>query len=80
MVDFILFKTGLRIAEFCGLAIADIDFEARRVRVEWQPQRTSDMRCVTHEPKTEKGIRFVPMSDEVAECFRKVIAQRLAPG
>lgn len=38
------------------------------------------MRYVTHEPKTEKGIRFVPMSDEVAECFRKVIAQRPAPG
>lgn len=37
------------------------------------------MRYVIQEPKTEKGIRFVPMSDEVAECFRKVIAQRLAP-
>lgn len=80
MVDFILFKTGLRISEFCGLTIADIDFEARRVRVEWQPQRTSDMRYVIQEPKTEKGIRFVPMSDEVAECFRRVIARRPAPG
>ena len=37
------------------------------------------MRYVIQEPKTEKGIRFVPMSDEVAECFRKVIAQRPAP-
>jgi len=77
---FILFKTGLRISEFCGLAIADIDFGARRIRVERQLQRTSDMRCVIQEPKTEKGIRFVPMSDGVAECFRKVIAQRPAPG
>ena len=76
---FILFKTGLRISEFCGLTIADIDFGARRIRVERQLQRTSDMRYVIQEPKTEKGIRFVPMSDEVAECFRKVIAQRPAP-
>ena len=38
------------------------------------------MRYVIQEPKTEKGIRFVLMSDEVAECFRKVIAQRPAPG
>lgn len=38
------------------------------------------MRCVIQEPKTEKGIRFVPMSDEIIEYFRKVIAQRLAPG
>lgn len=76
---FILFKTGLRISEFCGLTIADIDFGARRIRVERQLQRTSDMRYVIQEPKTEKGIRFVPMSDEVAECFRKVITQRAAP-
>lgn len=79
LVDFILFKTGLRISEFCGLTIADIDFGARRIRVERQLQRTSDMRYVIQAPKTEKGIRFVPMSDEVAECFRKVIAQRPAP-
>lgn len=76
---FILFKTGLRISEFCGLTIADIDFGAQRIRVERQLQRTSDMRYVIQEPKTEKGIRFVPMSDEVAECFRKVITQRPAP-
>ena len=76
---FILFKTGLRISEFCGLTIADIDFDAQRIRVERQLQRTSEMRYVIQEPKTEKGIRFVPMSDEVAECFRKVITQRLAP-
>ena len=76
---FILFKTGLRISEFCGLTIADIDFGARRIRVERQLQRTSDMRYVIQEPKTEKGIRFVTMSDEVAERFRKVIAQRPAP-
>lgn len=66
---FILFKTGLRISEFRGLTIADIDFGARRIRVERQLQRTSDMRYVIQAPKTEKGIRFVPMSDEVAECF-----------
>lgn len=76
---FILFKTGLRISEFCGLTIADIDFGARRIRVERQLQRTSDMRYVIQEPKTEKGIWFVTMSDEVAERFRKVIAQRPAP-
>lgn len=74
---FILFKTGLRISEFCVLTIADIDFGARRIRVERQLQRTSDMRYVIQAPKTEKGIRFVPMSDEVAECFRKVM-RRLA--
>lgn len=37
------------------------------------------MRYMIQELKTERGIRFVSMSDEVAECFRKVIAQRPAP-
>lgn len=37
------------------------------------------MRSVIQEPKTEKGIRFVLMSDEVAERFRRVIARRPAP-
>ncbi|WP_301869628.1 tyrosine-type recombinase/integrase, partial [uncultured Bacteroides sp.] len=28
---------------------------------------------------TEKGIRYVPMTEEVAECFRRIIKNRTAP-
>lgn len=42
-------------------------------------QAPSDMRYMIKKLKTERGIRFVPMSDEFAERFRKVIAQRPAP-
>lgn len=30
-------------------------------------------------PKTEKGTRYVPMTEEVAECFRRIIKNRTAP-
>ena len=30
-------------------------------------------------PKTESGIRYVPMSEEVVACFRRILAKRVAP-
>src|SRR5699024_8920590 len=65
--------------EFCGLTIADIDFKEKCIRVNHQLQRTSKMEYVIEAPKTEKGIRYIPMTDEVAECFRKIIKNRKAP-
>lgn len=76
---FILFKTGLRISEFCGLTKEDIDFANNKIRVDHQLQRKRDMEYVIETPKTEKGVRFVPMSDEVAECFRRIIENRKRP-
>ena len=31
------------------------------------------------EPKTDKGIRYVPMTETVAACFRRIIANRKTP-
>lgn len=36
------------------------------------------MEYVIEEPKTEKGIHYVPMTEEVAECFRRIIKKRTA--
>ena len=76
---YILFHTGLRISEFCGLTIPDIEFEEMRIKVDHQLQRTSQMEYVIQEPKTESGVRYVPMTEEVAACFRRIIANREAP-
>ena len=73
---FILFNTGLRISEFCGLTISDIDFEKNRIKVDHQLIRASNMKYVIQAPKTEKGIRYVPMTIEVADCFRRIIKRR----
>ena len=76
---YILFHTGLRISEFCGLTVSDIEFGNQRIKVDHQLQRTTQMQYVIQEPKTESGIRYVPMSEEVAACFRRIIANRTIP-
>ena len=76
---YILFHTGLRISEFCGLTFSDIEFKQMRIKVDHQLQRTTEMQYVIQEPKTESGSRYIPMSEEVAACFRRIIANRTAP-
>ena len=76
---YILFNTGLRISEFCGLTIKDVDFKKMRINVERQLQRSSNMEYIIEKPKTESGTRFVPMTKEVAECFKNIISNRENP-
>ena len=76
---YILFHTGLRISEFCGLTISEIEFGEMRIKVDHQLQRTAQMQYVIEEPKTDKGIRYVPMTEAVAACFRRIIANRKTP-
>lgn len=76
---FILFKTGLRISEFCGLTIKDIDFKKNILKVNHQLQRTREMEYVIETPKSESGIRNIPMSEEVAYTFRQIIKFRPRP-
>lgn len=76
---YILFHTGLRISEFCGLTFEDIEFDKKRIRVNHQLQRTSKMQYIIQAPKTESGVRYVPMTDEVEQCFHKIIENRVAP-
>ncbi len=76
---YILFHTGMRISEFCGLTFADIEFDKKRIRVNHQLQRTSQMQYIIQSPKTESGVRYIPMTDEVEQCFRTIINNRKAP-
>lgn len=76
---YILFHTGLRISEFCGLTFADIEFDKKRIRVNHQLQRTSQMQYIIQVPKTESGVRYIPMTDEVERCFRTIISNRKKP-
>ena len=76
---YILFHTGLRISEFCGLTIGDIDFKEMRINVDHQLQRKRDMTYVVEPTKTTSGTRMVPMTKEVADCFRRILANRIKP-
>lgn len=76
---YILFHTGLRISEFVGLTVSDIDLEKRRINVDHQLQRKRDMEYIIEETKTEAGERQIPMTDDVCECFRRILAARKKP-
>lgn len=76
---YILFYTGLRVSEFVGLTINDIEFDKQRIKIDHQLQRTRNMEYEILTPKTEKGERYVPMKEDVADCFRRIIQNRKHP-
>ena len=76
---YILFNTGLRVSEFVGLTANDIEFDKQRIKIDHQLQRTRNMEYEILTPKTEKGERYVPMKEDVADCFRRIIQNRKHP-
>jgi len=78
-VVYILFHTGMRISEFCGLTISDIDFEHHLINIDHQLQRSADMTLVIQETKTRAGTRKLPMTEAVEQCFRAIIEDRPTP-
>ena len=76
---YILFNTGLRISEFCGLTEDDIDFEKHQINVERQLIRIHDgdkLLYFIEEPKTKFGVRKIPMFSDVETAFKEVIKNR----
>ena len=73
---YILFKTGLRISEFVGLTVHDIDLDARTITVDHQLQRKRNMEYIIEDTKTAAGIRVIPMTEDVYESFKHIISSR----
>lgn len=76
---YILFWTGLRASELCGLTMDNLDFDNGLIHVEKQ------LMCINHthivvKPKTSNGIRFIPMTDGVKERFESVLRNRYLKG
>ncbi len=78
-VVYILFHTGMRISEFCGLTLKDIDLQNKTVNIDHQLQRTADMKYIIVETKTDAGKRKIPITDDVAAMFQAIIEDREAP-
>lgn len=76
---YILFKTGLRISEFTGLTLADIDLKNRTIDINHQLQRKRNMEYTIEDTKTSSGTRVLPMTDDVYECFKRIIDKRKKP-
>lgn len=75
---YILFNTGLRISEFVGLTIDDIDFDNMVINVDHQLVRVYNEKksYIIQKTKTTAGVRKVPMTPEVADSFRTIIKNR----
>lgn len=76
---YILFWTGLRASELCGLTLDNIDLKNRLIKVEKQLQ------CINHKhvvlpTKTANGNRSIPMTDGVYEAFRRILKNRYIKG
>ena len=76
---YVLFWTGLRVSELCGLTLDNIDMDNRMITVNKQLQ------CINHThvvlpTKTTNGERIIPMTDGVYECFKSIIDNRYIKG
>ena len=75
----ILLKTGLRISEFCGLTVDDIDFADGMINIDHQLLWETNKGLYIDTPKSRSSIRKVPMSEQARKAFGRVIAWRGEP-
>lgn len=76
---YILFYTGLRISEFVGLTINDIDLNGKKLTVANHLQRKRNMEYIIEAPKTEAGNRIIPITEDVCAAFKRIIMNRKKP-
>jgi len=71
----VLLNTGLRISELCGLTTDDIDFENGYINIDHQLIFDGG-RYRIEQPKTDSGIRKIPMNDSVSRALKDEIRNR----
>ena len=75
----ILLGTGLRVSELYGLTKTDVDLKNRCLYVRRQLCRTAERPYFVTTPKTNSGVRRVPMSEPVYQAFLHAIQARPHP-
>ena len=72
----VFFETGMRVGEVCGLTWEDVDFEKCEIYVKrsliyrrWDGDGGKETFHITT-PKSEKGFRVIPMTEEVCEALK----------
>lgn len=75
----ILLETGMRISEFVGLTLSDIDFKDKSIKVDHQLSRTRNGVYYIEKTKTSSGVREIPMKKTVYQCLQRIVANRKNP-
>ena len=73
----VLLETGLRISEFCGLTVDDIDFGTSTLQVKRQIMYRkigTEYRSYVQVPKTTAGYRPIPLSPLAVQSLHNLIA------
>lgn len=74
---FLMFQLGLRIGEFCGLRVSDLDFDKRLITIDHQLLYVGKKGAyIQPNTKTNAGVRRLRMSDEVYDCLKRIVANR----
>lgn len=67
--------TGMRVGELTGLCWQDVDFDKRLIsvnhNVSYYKQAAGKCRFYILKPKTDSGIRMIPMADSVYEVLKR---------
>ncbi len=72
----VLLETGMRVSEFCGLTMDDLDFQNRKITVNHQLIRERGGKYYVEETKTSGGCRFLPMTDNVYQSLQNMLENR----
>ena len=75
----ILIETGMRIGELCGLTLQDVDLANRILNVDKQLQYVDKQGLHIQPPKSDAGIRKIPLTNRAVEAFKRVIDKREQP-
>lgn len=68
----IMIGTACRVGEICGLTWADVDMKGRTISITHQmnyDRINGQMKYFVSTPKTESGVRKIPMTDQVYRAF-----------
>lgn len=71
----VLVETGMRIGEFAGLTIDDIDFEHNLIHISKQLCGKSKNDLYVEKPKSKNGVRVLPMNSKVRKALEHIVSK-----
>lgn len=72
----VLLGTGMRVGEFCGLTLSNLDFENCVIKIDHQIIKGRNNELYIEMPKSRAGTRFIPMTKEVYQSLQNLIKVR----
>lgn len=72
----VLLGTGIRIGEFSGLTVNDVDFEKCLIKIDHQLQYYNKTGYKIEKVKSESGNRMIPMSTTVYKSLQHTLANK----